>query len=48
MATVVAMTALRRAGVGSVPSSVVLDQPDIAPVAVQYAERPPLEGVLAQ
>ena len=48
MATVVTMTALQRAGVASVPAEVVLDQPDIAPVAVHYGERPPLERVLAQ
>jgi glucosyl-3-phosphoglycerate synthase len=41
MATVVLMTALRRAGV-DVPASVVLDQPDAGTVEVRYAERPPL------
>jgi glucosyl-3-phosphoglycerate synthase len=42
MATVVLMTALRRAGIDQVPDRVLLDQPDVHAVPVTYAERPPL------
>jgi hypothetical protein len=42
MATVVLMTALRRAGIDQVPDRVLLDQPDVHAVPVIYAERPPL------
>jgi glucosyl-3-phosphoglycerate synthase len=42
MATIVTMTMLHRAGIGGIPNDVVLDQPDIAPAPVRYAERPPL------
>jgi glucosyl-3-phosphoglycerate synthase len=45
MATIVLMTALRRAGIDQVPDDVVLDQPDIAAVRVRYSERPPLLDV---
>jgi glucosyl-3-phosphoglycerate synthase len=45
MATIVLMTALRRAGIGAVPSEVLLDQPDLLAVPVRYSERPPLRTV---
>ena len=45
MATVVLMTALRRAGIEAFPSEVVLDQPDLRAVPVRYAERPALVTV---
>lgn len=44
MATVVLMTALRRAGV-DVPPSVVLDRPDGDPVEVRFGERPPVASL---
>lgn len=44
MATVVLMTALRRAGV-DVPASVVLDRPDGDPVEVRLGERPPVASL---
>ena len=46
MATIVAMTILRRAGIDAVPADVVLDQPDLLAVPVHYSERPPLGTVL--
>jgi glucosyl-3-phosphoglycerate synthase len=45
MATVVLMTALRRAGIDQVPDHVLLDQPDVHAVPVTYAERPPLAAL---
>lgn len=45
MATIVAMTILRRAGVEAVPARVVLDRIDLPPVDVTYGERPPLCGL---
>jgi glucosyl-3-phosphoglycerate synthase len=45
MATIVLMTALRRAGFDEVPSDVLLDQPDLLAVPVHYSERPPLIDV---
>lgn len=42
MATIVAMTILRRAGIEAVPAHVVLDRIDLPPVDVTYRERPPL------
>jgi glucosyl-3-phosphoglycerate synthase len=45
MATVVLMTALRRAGIDAFPSEILLDQPDLRAVPVRYAERPPLSTV---
>jgi glucosyl-3-phosphoglycerate synthase len=45
MATVVLMTALRRAGIDAVPDGVLLDQPDLRVVPVTYAERPPLSSL---
>lgn len=42
MATVVAMTMLRRAGLDKVPDSVTLARPGEPDVAVRYCERPPL------
>ena len=42
MATIVLMTALRRAGFDEVPGDVVLDQPDLLAVPLHYSERPPL------
>jgi len=44
MAAVVLQTALRRAGV-DVPATVVLDRPDLTPVEVRWAERPPLASL---
>jgi hypothetical protein len=45
MATVVLMTALRRAGIDTFPDHVLLDQPDLRVVPVTYAERPPLASL---
>jgi glucosyl-3-phosphoglycerate synthase len=45
MATVVLMTMLRRAGIDGIPAEVVLDRIDLSPVAVRWAERPPLVDV---
>jgi glucosyl-3-phosphoglycerate synthase len=45
MATVVLMTALRRAGIDSFPDGILLDQPDLRVVPVTYAERPPLASL---
>ena len=45
MATIVLMTALRRAGFDEVPAEVVLDQPDLLAVPVHYSERPPLRTI---
>jgi glucosyl-3-phosphoglycerate synthase len=42
MATIVLMTALRRAGVEGFPDDVLLDRPDLRAVPVRYAERPAL------
>ena len=42
MATIVAMTMLRRAGIDAVPAHVVLERIDLPPVDVTYSERPPL------
>jgi glucosyl-3-phosphoglycerate synthase len=45
MATVVLMTALRRAGVCEMPVDVALDQPRVGVTAVRYGERPPLSSL---
>jgi glucosyl-3-phosphoglycerate synthase len=45
MATIVLMTALRRAGFDEVPGEVLLDQPDLVAVPVSYSERPPLRTI---
>jgi glucosyl-3-phosphoglycerate synthase len=45
MATIVLMTALRRAGIEQVPDDILLDQPDLRVVPVTYAERPPLASL---
>jgi glucosyl-3-phosphoglycerate synthase len=46
MATIVLVTALRRAGIDAVPDVVLLNQPDLDVTAVTYRERPPLVDVL--
>jgi glucosyl-3-phosphoglycerate synthase len=45
MATIVLHTALQRAGVTDLPTDVLLDRPDLRPVTVRYAERPPLNSI---
>jgi glucosyl-3-phosphoglycerate synthase len=45
MATIVLHTALQRAGVADLPTDVLLDRPDLRPVPVRYAERPPLNSI---
>ncbi|MCU1379751.1 MAG: hypothetical protein JWN29_2734 [Acidimicrobiales bacterium] len=45
MATIVLMTALRRAGVDRLPDDVVLGRIDLPPAPVHWGERPPLVDV---